>query len=73
MNMYDKEERLANLCIIVNYLQTQVDMRVNIKHVLDLYTKQRDDLSIELERDYCSTDEIVGRTKFETLLKKLKS
>lgn len=56
--MYDKkfaskEERLANLHIIVNHLSNEVSYRPEIKNTLVHYINLRDQVSMELEHMYC--------------------
>lgn len=56
--MYDKkfaskEERLANLHIIVNHLASEVTYRPEIKNTLVHYINLRDQISMELEHMYC--------------------
>jgi hypothetical protein len=58
VNMYNKkfaskEERLANLHIIVNHLANEVKYRPEIKNTLVHYIHLRDQVSMELEIMYC--------------------
>lgn len=48
----NQEERLSNLCIIVNHLTHQYQFRPEIKQTLDLYTQRRDALADQLESNY---------------------
>lgn len=77
--MYDKkfaskEERLANLHVIVTHLANEASYRPEVKNTLKHYINVRDQLSMELEHMYCErfnkTQSDVSQ--FKTLLARLK-
>ena len=80
--MYDrkfasKEERLANLHVIVTHLANEASYRPEVKNTLKHYINVRDQLSMELEHMYCELfnkriDPIEQSEKLKQLIGSLK-
>ncbi len=68
-----KEERLANLHIIVNHLSNEVTYRPEIKNTLVHYINLRDQISMELEIMYCERFHKQSKENIEVNTERLKT